>query len=275
MICTAVAVLNSLANTARAARGGLDRGRALLRTRIDRALDRLAFRATCSVWDAVKARFACSASSTRSDHQSSPHDSQPLKNASLRQIRVRCWFDGRLWRTVPTSCEVWQLRCTCCCDRRLFGRWLADCRLLGCWLLDAWLLTIDAWLSNDLHAHRSSCRRARFKISQPFSSRLRRAFWPRLRFLLSAKSRYSGASACGKSSALSISSKAIFKAVSPSINHHRSSNALPDGADGDAPLRRPIELDWAVASAAGSVPSTAVPSLQHFASMRPESSRTD
>ena len=69
--------------------GGLDRGRALLRTRIDRALDRLAFRATCSVWDAVKARFACSASSTRLDHQSSPHDSQPLENASLRQIRVR------------------------------------------------------------------------------------------------------------------------------------------------------------------------------------------
>ena len=107
--------------------------------------------------------------------------------------------------------------------------------------------------------------RARFKISQPFSSRLRRAFWPRLRFLLSAKSRYSGASACGKSSALSISSKAIFKAVSPSS----SLIECIARADGDAPLRRPIELDWAVASAAGSVPSTAVPSLQHFASMRP------
>ena len=78
-----------------------------------------------------------------------------------------------MWHTVPTSCEVWQLRCTCCCDRRLFGRWLADCRLLGCWLLDAWLLTIDAWLSNDLHAHRSSCTlQNQPALLQPLAPRL-------------------------------------------------------------------------------------------------------
>ena len=86
--------------------GGLDRGRALLRTRIDRALDRLAFRATCSVWDAVKARFACSASSTRSDHQSSPHDSQPLPRTSSRRTRPRTCSPAHENRSSTRSARI-------------------------------------------------------------------------------------------------------------------------------------------------------------------------